>query len=56
MAIRKALASIAPMMARIEVAERRKIADQQRNEERNECCQCDSVAIFQFQFPMTEAA
>lgn len=33
-AMRKALASIAPMMARIEVAERRQIADQQRNEER----------------------
>lgn len=32
--MRKALASIAPMMARIEVAERRQIADQQRNEER----------------------
>ena len=33
-AMRKALASIAPMMARIEVAERRQIVDQQRNEER----------------------
>ena len=33
-AMRKALASIAPMMARIEVAELRQIADQQRNEER----------------------
>ena len=33
-AMRKALASIAPMVARIEVAERRQIADQQRNEER----------------------
>ena len=33
-AMRKALASIAPMMARIEVVERRQIADQQRNEER----------------------
>ena len=33
-AMRKALASIAPMMARLEVAERRQIVDQQRNEER----------------------
>ena len=33
-AMRKALASIAPMMARIEVVERRQVADQQRNEER----------------------
>ena len=35
-AMRKALASIAPMMARLEVAERRQIVDQQRNEERFE--------------------
>ena len=33
-AMRKALASIAPIMARLEVAERRQIVDQQRNEER----------------------
>ena len=33
-AMRKALASIAPMMARLEVAERRQIVDQQHNEER----------------------
>ena len=33
-AMRKALASIAPMMARIDTVERRQIADQQRNEER----------------------
>ena len=33
-AMRKALASVAPMMARLEVAERRQIVDQQRNEER----------------------
>ena len=33
-AMRKALASIAPIMARLEVAERRHIVDQQRNEER----------------------
>ena len=33
-AMRKALASIAPMMARLEVAERRQILDQQHNEER----------------------
>ena len=32
--MRKALASIAPIMARLEVAERRQIVDQQRNEER----------------------
>jgi len=32
--MRKALASIAPMMSRLEVAERRQIVDQQRNEER----------------------
>ena len=35
-AMRKALASIAPIMARLEVAERRQIVDQQRNEERFE--------------------
>ena len=35
-AMRKALASIAPIMARLEVAERRQITDQQRNEERFE--------------------
>ena len=33
-AMRKALASIAPIMARLEVAERRQIVDQQRNDER----------------------
>ena len=33
-AMRKALASIAPMMARIDTVERRQIADQSRNEER----------------------
>jgi len=33
-AMRKALASIAPIMARLEVAERRQITDQQHNEER----------------------
>ena len=33
-AMRKALASIAPIMARLEVTERRQIVDQQRNEER----------------------
>ena len=33
-AMRKALASIAPIMARLEVVERRQITDQQRNEER----------------------
>ena len=33
-AMRKALASIAPIMARLEVAERRQIIDQQQNEER----------------------
>lgn len=35
-AMRKALASIAPMMARLEGVERRQITDQQRNEERFE--------------------
>ncbi|MBP5787775.1 MAG: ORF6N domain-containing protein [Kiritimatiellae bacterium] len=33
-AMRKALASMAPMLARLETVERRQIADQQRNEER----------------------
>ena len=81
-AMRKALASIAPLLAKIEETDRRQIVDQTRNEERfklildamqdkefppqkvffdgqvirNKCCQCDSVASFQIQFPMRRAA
>ena len=80
-AMRKALASIAPLFARIEATDRRQIADQAkndanqaRNEERfklildamqdkkfppqkvNKCCQCDSIASSQVQFPMGRAA
>ena len=35
-AMRKALASVAPILARLETVERRQIADQSRNEERFE--------------------
>ena len=66
-AMRKALASVAPLLARMDTLERRQITDQTRNEERFEtifkamdggweCCQCDSVASSQFQFPMKEAS
>ena len=80
-AMRKALSSIAPLLARIEATDRRQIADQAKNDsnqERNEerfklildamqdkkfppqkeikCCQCDSIASFQVQFPMGRAA
>ena len=100
-AMRKALASIAPVMSRLDAIERRQIADQTRNDEnqkRNEerfdmifkamdggefppqkvffegrhydaysfakklvrkaiveCCQCESVASFNFQFPIRAA-
>ena len=80
-AMRKALASIAPLFARIEATDRRQIADQAkndanqaRNEERfklildamqdkkfppqkeTKCCQCDSTASSQVQFPMIKVA
>ena len=67
-AMRKALASVAPLLARMDTLERRQITDQTRNEERFEtifkamdggweqCCQCGSVASSQFQFPMKEAS
>ena len=76
-AMRKTLASIAPLLSRIEATERRqlKLEDSQvRNEERfklildamqdkkfppqkvNKCCQCDSIASSQVQFPMGRAA
>ena len=64
-AMRKALASVAPLLARMDTLERRQITDQTRNEERFEtifkamdggweqCCQCESVASSQFQLPMS---
>ena len=67
-AMRRALASVTPILSRLDVVERRQIADQSRNEERFEtifkamdggweqCCQCGSVASSQFQFPMKEAS
>lgn len=67
-AMRKALASVAPLFARMDTIERRQIADQSRNEERfdtifkamdggwEQCCQCESVAGSQFQLPMRKAS